>query len=63
MSLTKNPVAFWELATHDQEKTVKFFREVFEWEVEFDERLDFYGVTTAPLEQGVWGWHFYPKEG
>jgi len=62
MSLTKNPVAFWELATHDQEKSVKFFREVFEWQVEFDERLGFYGVTTAPLQEGVWGGIFTLKK-
>ena len=62
MSLTKNPIAFWELATHDQEKSVQFFREVFEWEVEFDERLGFYGVTTAPLKEGLWGGIFTLKK-
>jgi len=38
----KNPVVFWELASHDMEKTVEFFRAVFEWKIEFSERLGFY---------------------
>lgn len=54
----KNPVVFWELASHDAEKSVAFFREVFEWDVQFDERLGFYGVTTDPLPEGVWGGMF-----
>jgi predicted enzyme related to lactoylglutathione lyase len=40
--MQKNPVVFWELATHDMEKTVEFFREVFEWEITFNDRLGFY---------------------
>ena len=40
--MQKNPVVFWELATHDMEKTVEFFREVFEWKIEFNDRLGFY---------------------
>ena len=28
----KNPVVFWELASNDAEESVRFFREVFEWE-------------------------------
>jgi predicted enzyme related to lactoylglutathione lyase len=40
--MQKNPVVFWELACHDMEKTVEFFREVFEWKIEFSDRLGFY---------------------
>jgi len=50
--MQKNPVVFWELATHDMEKTVEFFREVFEWKIEFNDRLGFYIIpeTTSPNE-------------
>ncbi len=60
--MQKNPVVFWELATHDMEKTIEFFKEVFEWKIEFSDRLGFYiipeissldepsGVTFAMLE-------------
>lgn len=40
--MQKNPVVFWELASHDMERTAEFFREVFEWKVDFSERLGFY---------------------
>lgn len=40
--MQKNPVVFWELASHDMEKTVQFFRDVFEWKIEFSDRLGFY---------------------
>jgi len=42
--MQKNPVVFWELATHDMEKTIEFSKEVFEWKIEFT------GVTFAMLE-------------
>lgn len=32
----KNPVAWWELASTDAEKTVEFLKKAFEWEMEFD---------------------------
>jgi len=55
--MAKNPIVFWELATHDQEKTVKFFQEAFEWEINFNERLGFYIVpdtfTPEPMEGGI----------
>lgn len=37
--MKKNPIIWWELATFDAEKSVKFFEEVFEWEFERDERF------------------------
>ncbi|MGD2252413.1 MAG: VOC family protein [Anaerolineales bacterium] len=43
----KNPVVFWELASHDAEASVRFLREVFEWEVSFDEDLGFYIVPDS----------------
>lgn len=42
-----NPIIWWELATHDQEKTVKFFSKVFGWEFRFDENLGFYKMTNG----------------
>ncbi len=56
--MQKNPVVFWELASNDMEKSVRFFREVFEWQIEFDEGLGFFIIpdTTPPdlsLEGGI----------
>lgn len=54
--MQKNPVVFWELASHDMEKTVEFFREVFEWEIEFSERLGFYVIPeTSPAGEAIDG--------
>lgn len=43
-ALQKNPVVFWELACHNMEKTVEFFKAVFDWKIEFSERLGFYVI-------------------
>ena len=54
--MQKNPVVFWELASHDMEKTVEFFREVFEWKIEFNDRLGFYIIPEiTSLENAIDG--------
>jgi len=40
--MSANPIVWWELATHDQEKSVRFFEKVFGWEFRFDEKVGFY---------------------
>lgn len=54
--MQKNPVVFWELASHDMEKSVKFFEEVFEWKIEFSDRLGFYIIPdTVPAGEQIDG--------
>ena len=54
--MQKNPVVFWELASHDMEKTVEFFREVFDWKIEFNDRLGFYIIPEiTSLENAIDG--------
>jgi predicted enzyme related to lactoylglutathione lyase len=48
-TVPKNPVIFWELASHDMEKSAEFFRKVFEWDVQYNEEIKFYQVP--PFEQ------------
>jgi len=50
--MQKNPVVFWELASYDMEKSVEFFRHVFNWRIDFSERLGFFIVpeTSVPGE-------------
>ena len=43
-----DPIVWWELATQDAEKSVEFFRRVFEWPLEFDERLGFWVMHDEP---------------
>ncbi len=56
--MQQNPIVFWELASHDMEKSVQFFRDVFDWRIDFDSRLGFYIIpestpTGKTLEGGV----------
>lgn len=36
--MQKNPIVYWEIASHDADKSVKFLEEVFEWKSEYDEK-------------------------
>ena len=40
--MQKNPIVWWELASHDADASVEFFRTVFEWDMPFDNELGFY---------------------
>lgn len=54
--MQKNPVVFWELASHDMEKSVAFFHDVFEWEIDLDDRLGYYLLTnTTPKDESLEG--------
>ena len=43
-----NPIVWWELATHDQEKSAKFFQDVFDWDLQIDPKVGFYKMKHAP---------------
>lgn len=45
--MQKNPVCYWEIASHDAEKSIDFLKKVFEWEVEFDERIGLYDIPAG----------------
>ena len=59
--MAANPVVFWELATHDQDKSAKFFRDVFGWEVILDPELGFYRVNPPAGKNAAHGYIFTPK--
>jgi predicted enzyme related to lactoylglutathione lyase len=42
-----DPIIWWELATHDHEKSVKFFQNVFGWEFRVDENTGFYKIQNG----------------
>jgi predicted enzyme related to lactoylglutathione lyase len=60
--MAAHPVVFWELASHDMEKSVAFFRKVFDWEIAFDERIGFYTVKTGPVPVDMEGGIFTLKQ-
>jgi len=53
--MNSNPIVFWELASLDGEKSVNFFKKVFNWQLEFDENLKFYTVAIPKEENEFWG--------
>jgi uncharacterized protein len=46
--MSANPIVFWELASHDSEKSVQFFRDVFGWKIDFDEKAAFFKTRHNP---------------
>ena len=44
LTMQSNQIVWWEVATHNAEKSVEFFKKVFDWQIEYDEKLGFYGV-------------------
>jgi len=59
--MTGNPVVFWELASSDEYKSARFFRDVFGWEVVFDEKLGFHRVKPPAGTHPAHGYIFTPK--
>jgi hypothetical protein len=50
--MQQNPIVFWELASHDMEKSVQFFRDVFGWQIDFNDRLAFYIIPESTPKNG-----------
>ena len=57
-----NPVVFWELASHDADESVAFFKKIFGWDIPFNEDLGFYIQPGDPDRKGISGGVFTLKE-
>ena len=44
----KNPVVFWEIASHDAKRTTQFLKELLDWEIELDENSGIYEIPAGP---------------
>lgn len=53
--MSTNPIVWWELASHDAEKSVAFFQKVFGWDIKWDERVGVYDVQTGQEPQAFSG--------
>jgi predicted enzyme related to lactoylglutathione lyase len=53
--MQKNPVCFWELASHDADKSVKFFRKVFGWKFQYDENTTIHELPAGDAASEFWG--------
>lgn len=54
-----HPVLFWELASHDADASVEFFREVFDWDIRFSEDLGFYQVPVGEASEYFSGGYIF----
>lgn len=43
----KNPVVYWELASHDAKKTTDFLKKVFQWAPEYDKQTGIYELRAG----------------
>ncbi|MCF7811626.1 hypothetical protein K9N50_11630 [bacterium] len=46
--MSNNPICYWELASHDSEESVEFFRKVFGWKFEYDEKSAIHEMIADP---------------
>ena len=53
--MPENPIVFWELASHDAEKSVEFFKTVFDWDITYDENSGIHFIPTDQEGPGLSG--------
>ena len=53
--MQKNPVVFWELASHDAEKSIRFLKDLFDWEVAYNEHVGLYEIPAGEGSVGCDG--------
>ena len=53
--MANTPVVFWELASHDADKSAQFLKDVFDWDISYDADANFYDVPAfdAPVPGGI----------
>jgi len=44
--MSANPVCFWELASNNAQKSVDFFKNVFDWEIQYEEGSGIYYILS-----------------
>ena len=53
--MPSNPVCFWELASHDADKSVQFFKKVFGWDFNYDENTTIHELPAGDAASEFWG--------
>jgi predicted enzyme related to lactoylglutathione lyase len=53
--MKKNPVVYWELASHDAEKTTDFLKKVFGWIPEYDEKTTIFEYPAGEAQNDFSG--------
>jgi predicted enzyme related to lactoylglutathione lyase len=53
--MQRNPVVYWEIASNDAEKSVKFMKDVFGWNFEYDEKTTIHEFLADEAEKAFAG--------
>lgn len=53
--MKKNPVVYWELASHDAEKTTAFLKKVFGWAPVYDKKTGIYELPASETQKDFSG--------
>ena len=53
--MNKDPVCFWELASHNAEESVRFFEKVFDWKFNYDENTTIHELPAGDAASEFWG--------
>lgn len=53
--MSDHPVVFWELASLDGDKSMQFFKEVFGWESEYDEKTTIHYLAAGEAREQFFG--------
>lgn len=51
----QNPICYWELASHDAGKSAKFFKDVFDWTFEYDEKSTIHELVESDVPKAFAG--------
>ena len=60
--MSNNPICYWELASHDAEKSVAFFKKVFVWNFEYDANIGIHELPVANADDFKGGGIFTLKK-
>jgi predicted enzyme related to lactoylglutathione lyase len=58
----KNPLCYWELASHDAEQSATFFESVFGWKFEYDKNSTIYDLKIDERQKAIGGGIFTLKK-
>jgi predicted enzyme related to lactoylglutathione lyase len=53
--MSSNPIVYWELASHNAEKSVEFFNKAFGWNFEYDKATTIHQSPIPKEENKLWG--------
>ncbi len=53
--MSKDPICWWEMASHDADASVQFLNTVFNWNLAFDEDAGFYIMPTDESDKQAFG--------